>query len=62
LNTKSRGNYLINTNYFSIFYANFLGVAKKNLMPGKEKPHQRDLAGLPHEKSGKRNIRKKRWW
>jgi hypothetical protein len=46
LNTKSRGNYLINTNYFSIFYANFLGVAKKNLMPGKEKPHQRDLAGF----------------
>jgi len=31
-------------------------------MPEKEKPHQRDLAGFPHEKSGKRNIRKKRWW
>jgi len=46
LNTKSRGNYLINTNFFSIFSANFLGGVKKNLMPGKEKPHQRDLAGF----------------
>jgi hypothetical protein len=59
LNVKCRGNYLINTNYFSIFSANFLGNIKKNLLVVHKKTPPTRTGRAPHEKKWTLTLQEK---